>query len=56
MSNLAVFSHESFGNVRTAMIDGNAWYHPDYRVGQGKAALNQALQGAQTHYEGTKVI
>lgn len=56
MSNLAVFSHESFGNVRTAMIDGNAWCHSDYRVGQGKTALNQALQGTQTHHERTKVI
>lgn len=26
MSNLAVFSHESFGNVRTIMIDGNPWF------------------------------
>lgn len=25
-------------------------------TGQRKAALNQALQGAQTYYEGTKVI
>lgn len=46
MSNLAVFSHKSFGNVRIAMIDGNARCHSDYRIGQGKAALNQALQGA----------
>lgn len=26
MSNLAVFSHESFGNVRTIMVDGNPWF------------------------------
>lgn len=26
MSNLAVFSHESFGNVRTVMIDENPWF------------------------------
>lgn len=26
MSNLVVFSHESFGNVRTTMIDGNPWF------------------------------
>lgn len=26
MSNLAVFSNESFGNVRTTMIDGNPWF------------------------------
>lgn len=26
MSNLAIFSNESFGNVRTTMIDGNPWF------------------------------
>lgn len=26
MSNLAIFSNESFGNVRIAMIDGNPWF------------------------------
>ena len=26
MSNLAIFSHESFGNVRITMIDGNPWF------------------------------
>ena len=26
MSNLAIFSNESFGNVRITMIDGNPWF------------------------------
>lgn len=32
--------------------DAYRGYHPDYRIGQGKVALNQALQGTQTHHEG----
>lgn len=129
MLNFTTFSHESFGNVRSIMLDGEPWFvamdvceclgignyrqaltYLDYdekdviigdtpdmnrtvtniinesglytlifrsrklenkvfkrwithgvlpsirNTGQRKAALNQALQGAQTYYEGTKVI
>lgn len=38
MLNFTTFSHESFFEEKY-----DTWYHSDYRVGQGKATLNQTL-------------